>query len=71
MATFETIMFMGGPLDGEVKQGSFKDRIYFNAALQETESPLMQPDLAPNVRQLLHRYKRSLPTYEFEYEGYD
>lgn len=69
MATFESIMLMGGPLDGEVRQGAFGQIIHFDAALQIVDPPLVQ-DGPLNTVMLTHRYKRSLPTYEFEYLGY-
>lgn len=69
MATFETIMFEGGPLDGQTKQGSFGQRIYLDAHLNEVQPAIAQDNLH-NTVQHQHRYKRSLPTYEFEYEGF-
>lgn len=69
MATLEHIMFVGGPLDGEVREGAFGDRIYLDAALNIVQ-PAIAQDGPTNTFQRQHRYKRSLPTYEFDYEGY-
>lgn len=68
MATREHIMFTGGPLDGQVKEGAFADRLYFDMNLQPIEPPLSM-DSVQNTRLRFHSYRRSLPTYEFEYEG--
>lgn len=69
MATFEHIMLVGGPLDGEIMQGAFGDRLYFDMALKQIQSPLSMDHEVQNTRLRYHSYRRSLPTYEFDYEG--